>query len=110
MKTSSAWFIRSIVSKIVMVLVLASMIGSVDMASAIGKDDRMEKSDRTEKHDKGNDQQKGHVNRYGYGGAFYFPKQPPIIYVPPPPRGMGNFFPPVYFNSFDNFDNTPGGN
>jgi hypothetical protein len=98
MKTSSTWNFKSIVGKIMMGLVLASMIGSIDVVPALAKDNS------TEKHDKGSNQQKGHVNRYSYGGAFYFPKPPPIIYVPPPPRGIDIFFPRYYFNSYNGFN------
>ncbi len=38
MKTSSTWNFRSIVGKIMMGLVLAAMIGSIDVAPALGKD------------------------------------------------------------------------
>ena len=39
MKTSSTWNFRSIVGKIMMGLVLAAMIGSIDVVPALGKDD-----------------------------------------------------------------------
>ena len=38
MKTSSTWNFKSIVGKIMMGLVLVKMIGSIDVAPALGKD------------------------------------------------------------------------
>jgi len=100
MKTSNTWNFGSIVGKIMMGLVLASMIGSIDVVPAISKDNR------TEKHNNGGNQQKGRVDRYGYGGAFYFPKPPPIIYVPPSAPGIGIFFPPVDFTNYSIFKDS----
>ena len=111
MKTSNTWNFGSIVGKIMMGLVLASMIGSIDVASALAEDNRTEKhvnakDNRTEKHNNGGNQQKGRVDRYGYGGAFYFPKPPPIIYVPPSAPGIGIFFPPVDFTNYSIFKDS----
>ena len=55
MKTSSTWNFRSIVGKIMMGLVLAAMIGSIDVAPALGKDDHK----RMGKHDNGRYEQEG---------------------------------------------------
>jgi hypothetical protein len=49
MKTSSTWNFRSLVGKIMMGLVLAAMIGSIDVAPALGKDNQK----RMGKHDNG---------------------------------------------------------
>jgi len=93
MKTSSRWNFRSIVGKIVMGLVLAAMIGSIDVGPAFGKDDK-----RMGKHDKGRYEQRGRDYRpYGYYGhreRVYYPP-PRVIYAPPPPPGISIFFPPI---------------
>jgi hypothetical protein len=104
MKTSNAWSFRSIVGKIMMGLVLAAMIGSIDVVPALSKD---------YKHDKGRYQHRGRGydhNRYVYGRRDYRPygyygyrerayyPPPRVIYAPPPPPGVGVFFPPVYIH------------
>jgi hypothetical protein len=99
MKTSSAWNFRSIVGKIMMVLVLAAMIGSIDVAPALGKDDHKDKG----RHDNGRYEHRGpgydhkryerdrrDYRPYGYGYA-----PPPVIYAPPPQPGISVFFPPI---------------
>jgi hypothetical protein len=73
-------------------LVLASMIGSIDVVPAIGRD----------RDDRGRYEQRGHAyghnkrvyRSYGYRERVYVP--PRVIYAPPPPPGIGIFFPPVY--------------
>jgi hypothetical protein len=99
MKTSNTWNFRSIVGKIMMGLVLASMIGSIDVVPAVGADYR---------HDNGRYEKRGHAyghNRpvyrpYGYYGhreRVYYPP-PPVVYAPPPPPGIGIFFPPIFIH------------
>jgi hypothetical protein len=85
MKTSSTWNFRSIAGKIMMGLVLAAMIGSIGVGSALGRDNRMG-------HGRGDYRPYGH---YGHRERVYYPP-PPIIYAPPPPPGIGIFFPPVF--------------
>jgi len=94
MKTSSTWNFRSIVGKMMMGLVLAAMIGSIDVAPAFGKDDHKQMG----KHDSGRYQHRGRGydhNRYVPGRRVYVP--PRVIYAPPPPPGIGIFFPPIFF-------------
>ena len=102
MKTSSTWNFRSIAGKMMMGLVLAAMIGSIDVAPALGKDGRYGKG-RYENRGRGND--RGHyvyergrrVYRpysYGYRERVYAP--PRVIYAPPPPPGISIFFPPIF--------------
>ena len=101
MKTSNAWSFRSIGVKMMMGMVLAAMIGSINVAPAIGKND---------KRDNGRYEHRGPVygsrdyrpygypyryyGQYGYGEQAYPP--PPVIYAPPPPPGIGIFFPPIF--------------
>ena len=98
MKTSSTWNFRSIVGKIVMGLVLAAMIGSINVAPALGRDDH----GRWGKHDRGRYEHRGpgydhgrYYGHYGYRERAYYPP-PPVVYAPPPPPGIGIFFPPVF--------------
>jgi hypothetical protein len=102
MKTSSTWNFRSIGAKIMMALVLTAMIGSMEVAPALAKDDhkRMGKHDngRYEHRGRGYDRDRYARGRrdyrpYGYGERVYVP--PPVYYEPPPPPGIGIFFPPI---------------
>jgi len=98
MKTSSIWSFRSIVGKIMMGLVLTAMIGSIDVAPALGRDD----DKRMGRHDNGRYDHRGRGydhNRYKYDRRYYRPYSyapPPVIYAPPPPSGIGIFFPPIF--------------
>jgi hypothetical protein len=99
MKTSSTWNFRSIVGKVMMGLVLAAMIGSIDVAPALGKDDnkRMERHDngRHEHRGRGDEHDRRYYGQYGHRERVYYPP-PPVIYAPPPPPGIGIFFPPIF--------------
>jgi hypothetical protein len=108
MKTSSTWGFRSIVGKIMMGLVLAAMIGSIDVAPALGKGGPKSMG----KHDNGRYEHRGRGydrNRYVHSRRDYRPyghygyrervyAQPRVIYAPPPPPGVGIFFPPVFIH------------
>jgi hypothetical protein len=100
MKTSSTCNFGSIIGKIMMVLVLAAMIGSIDVAPALGRDDH---KDEGRRHDNGRKEIRGRgydrdryerdrrdYRPYGYGYA-----PPPVIYAPPPQPGISIFFPPI---------------
>lgn len=105
MKTSSKWNFRSIVGKIMMGLVLAAMIGSIDVVTALGKDDhkRMGKHDNGRyEGNRGRGNDRGHYvyergrrvyRPYGYRERVYAP--PPVLYAPPQPPGISIFFPPI---------------
>ena len=108
MKTSSTLKFRSVVGKIMMGLVLAAMIGSINVGPALGKDDhkQMEKGDHKQmgKHDNGRSEYRGRGydhKRYVYGRRDYQPYGygeqvyvgPPVVYAPPPPVGIGIFLP-----------------
>jgi hypothetical protein len=94
MKTSSTWNFRSIVGKIMMGLVLASMIGSIDVLPALGRDNY-----RGRGYEHGRYYDHGRYYRpYGYYGhreRVYYPP-PPVVWAPPPPPGVGIFFPPFF--------------
>jgi hypothetical protein len=96
MKTSSKWNLRFIMGKMMMGLIIAAMLGSINVAPAIGKD-----------NDKGHYEKRGHAyghnkpapRPYGYYGhreRIYYPP-PRVVYAPPPPPGIGIFFPPFFF-------------
>lgn len=106
MKTSNASKFKPLVGKIMMGLLLAAMIGSIDVAPALGKDDH----GRGGGHDKGRYEQRGRgpdrghyvyergrrVYRpyyYGYSEPVYVP--PPVIYAPPPAPGISIWLPPI---------------
>jgi hypothetical protein len=100
MKTSSTWSFRSIVGKIMMGLVLAAMIGSIDVAPALGKDNRGKQVNRYQ-----NRGDRGHYvyvqgrrvyRPYGYRERVYV--EPPVIYAPPRPPGFSIFFPPIFIH------------
>jgi hypothetical protein len=95
MKTSSTWNYRSIVGKIMMGLVVAAMIGSIDVAPALGKDNNK----RMGKHDNGRYEHRGRGydrDRHVQGRRVYVP--PRVIYAPPPPPGISIFFPPFFIH------------
>jgi hypothetical protein len=101
MKTSSTWNIKSIVGKILLGLVLASMIVSIDVVPAFSRDNDNRRDGRYEQrgHAYGHDRYGRRDYRpYGYYGhrerAYYPP--PPVVWAPPPPPGIGIFFPPVF--------------
>jgi hypothetical protein len=93
MKASSAWKSRSIVGKVMMGLVLAAMVGSIDVAPAFGQGDHK----RMGRHESGRYEQRGRGydrDRHVRGRRAYVP--PRVIYAPPPPPGIGIFFPPIF--------------
>jgi hypothetical protein len=106
MKTSSTWNYRSIVGKTMMGLVLAAMIGSMEVVPALAKDGH---HNRIERHDKGRYEHRGRgydrgryvrgrrvYQPYGYSERVYYP--PPVVYEPPPPPGIGIFLPPIFIH------------
>jgi hypothetical protein len=105
MKTAGTRDFRSIAGKVMMGLVLATVIGSIDVAPALGKDNRK----NVGKHDNGRYEQRGReVDRnrqvqnrrvyrpYGYRERVYAP--PPVVYAPPSPPGISIFFPPIFIH------------
>jgi hypothetical protein len=104
MKTSNTWSFRSIVGKIMMGLVLAAMIGSIDVAPALGKD-KGGKHDNARYEQRGRGHDRGHYvyergrrvyRPYGYREQVYVP--PRVIYAPPSPPGISIFFPPIFIH------------
>jgi len=101
MKISSTWNLRSAVGKIMMALVLTTMIGSMEVAPALAKDDdhkRMEKRDKGRYEHRGRGYDRGRYERgrrvsqpYVYSEPVYVP--PPVYYEPPPPPGIRIFLP-----------------
>jgi len=80
-------------------LVLASMIGSIDVVPALGKDNRSgHDNGRYEQRGRGHDRDR--YRPYGYYGhreRGYYPP-PPVVWAPPPPPGIGIFFPPIFIH------------
>lgn len=90
-------------------LVLALMIGSINVAPALARNDHKS----YKKYDKGhyNDRygKRGYYynhgkrvyrprHYYGYRERVYYPPPPPVVYAPPPPPGIGIFFPPIFIH------------
>jgi len=105
MKAPHGWIIRSLGSKIMMGLVLAAMIGGMNVAPAIGDDDH----NRRGKHGDGRYEHRGRGHdRYHYvnGRRVYYQPvyrervyvaPPPVYYAPPPPPpGITIFLPPLF--------------
>ena len=93
MKTLSTWNFRSIAGKIMLGLILVTMIGSIDVTPALGKD----YNKRTGRHDNGRYEHRGRGydrDRYVHGRRVYVP--PPVVYEPPPEPGIQIFFPPIF--------------
>ena len=103
MKTLSTWNFKSIVGKIMLGLVLVTMIGSINVAPALGKDNhkRMGKHDngRYDHRGRGYENDRGYrpYGYYGHRERVYYPP-PPVVYEPPPPPGIGIFFPPIFIH------------
>ncbi|HXE95335.1 MAG TPA: hypothetical protein VN642_02955 [Dongiaceae bacterium] len=101
MKKSTRWNF-SFMGKIMMGLVLAAMIGGLDVNPAIAKDDHEGKGrpdkDRYEqrRYDRGRHDHRRPVYRtYGYRERVYYP--PPVVYLPPPPPpGIDIFLPSIH--------------
>lgn len=105
MNTSGIWNVRFKMGKIVLGLVLAAMIGSMDVAPASADDHRGRKeyrdNDRNEYRGRGYD--RGRHGRHRrvyrtttvYNERVYVP--PPVVYAPPPEPGISIFFPPIVF-------------
>jgi hypothetical protein len=84
-------------------LVLAAMIGSMDVAPALGDDghDRRRRHDnhRYEHRGRGHDRDRHVQRRRVYRTTVYreqvYYAPPPVIYEPPPPPGISIFFPSI---------------
>jgi hypothetical protein len=101
MKTSSLRDFRSIGGKIMTGFVFAAIIGSMNVAPALGRDDNRKggtdkgrNGQRDRGHDRGRHVQGRREYRTdGYGEQVYIP--PPVVYEPPSPPGISIFFPPI---------------
>ena len=97
MKTSSRWNFGSILGKMMMGLVLAAMIGSVNVAPALAKNDHNKgKHDNRHYEPKGHEYRPyGHHRPHGHRETVYYPP-PPVVYEPVPAPGISIFFPPIF--------------
>lgn len=83
--------------KIMIGLALAAMIGGIEAAPALAKDDHK----RVERHDNRRSGPRGHGydrGRYVHGRGYYDPygyAPPPVIYAPAPQPGISVFLPPI---------------
>jgi len=106
MKTSGKWNFRSIVGRIIPGLVIAAMIGSMDVVPALAKDGHKGKgrhdNGRYEKKGRGHD--RGHYE-YDHGRRVYRPygyyaPPPPVFYAPQPhiQPGISIMLPSIYIH------------
>jgi hypothetical protein len=94
MKTSSTGNFRTTTGKIVLGLVLAALVGSIDVAPAAGREQRdNERYEQGRGHDRDHFEGRRDYRPYGNRGRAYAP--PRGIYVPPSPPGISIFFPPI---------------
>ncbi len=99
MKTSDTWKFRPLVGKIMLGLVLAAMVGSMEVIPAFGKGDR---HDNRRYERKGHGRDRGHYV-YERGRRVYRPYvymepvyvAPPVVYAPPPAPGISIWLPPI---------------
>jgi hypothetical protein len=93
MKTSNTWNFGTIAGKIMLGLVFVTMVSSIDVTPALGKDNHK----RMERHDNGRHRgQRYDRDRYVHDRRVYV--APPVVYVEPPAPGIQIFFPPVYIH------------
>jgi len=100
MKTSRKWNFKSIAGMIMLGLVLALMVGSVNVTPAFAKNDKHYKKNYNNNrgYHRGHYKQAPVYRHYGYYGhrePVYYPP-PPVVFAPPPPPGIGIFFPPIF--------------
>jgi hypothetical protein len=103
MRTSGIGDFRLTAGKIMMGLILAALIGSINVAPARGDDDYRERGrhdngryekERGREHDRGrHEKRRRYDRRYVERERVYVP--PPVFYAPPPPPGVEIFLPRV---------------
>lgn len=95
----------SIVGKILMALIFASVIGGISVGPALGKDDNRGRGPKQQgRHDNRRWQDNRRWNydrdRRVYRSYRYAPEPiyapPPVIYAPEPSPGISIFFPPIH--------------
>jgi hypothetical protein len=92
----------SVVGKILMALIFASMIGGISAGPALGKNDNRGGPKQQGRHDNRRwqddrhwDYDRGRYRPYRYQPeTIYAP--PPVYYAPMPSPGISIFFPPIY--------------
>ncbi len=107
MNTLRKWKFKSIAGMIMLGLILALMVGSVNVTPAFAKNDKHYKKNYNNNRGYQNNRgyHRGHYKQarpvyrhYGYYGhrePVYYPP-PPVVFAPPPPPGIGIFFPPIF--------------
>jgi hypothetical protein len=92
MKRSSICKIRSVAGKLMMGIVFAAMVGSINVLPALGDDhERKGKHDTVRAEHKGRGHDRDAYDRRDYGERVY--AAPPVIYEPPPQPGISIFLP-----------------
>jgi hypothetical protein len=104
MKTPRGWNFGNKIGKILLGLVFAAMIGSMNAGPSFAEDNH----GREGKHDNGRYENRGRGydrDRRGYDRRVYRPYgyrervyvAPPVVFVPPPLPGISILFPPLFF-------------
>ncbi len=102
MKTASRWNYKPVIGSVFIGLVLAALVGSIEVVSAHAKDYKGKGNNghyenRGRGYDRGHPVQGRRVYRtYGYRERVYVP--PPVYYAPPSPPGIGIFLPPIFIH------------
>ena len=112
MNTASSWNIKSIVGKVMVALVMATMIGAISVLPAHSDDDerRIERRDDDHYEHRGRGHNRRYYNdrRYYDNGRRYYRApvyrervyvEPQVIYAPPRPTGISIFLPPLFFGN-----------
>lgn len=109
------WNYKFKIGKIMLGLVLTAMLGSLGAVPANADDHRgrggyrdddhgrreYRDNDRYEHRGRGHERNRRHMrHNREYRSTVYRERvyvEPPVVYVPPPPPGIGIFFPPLFF-------------
>jgi hypothetical protein len=99
MKLSNIWDFRSFAVRVMTGLALVALIGSIDVAPAMAKDNN--NHDRGAHHDNARHEQRRHGHGHDRGGRYYGYAEPvyvapPVYYAPPPAPGISIFLPTIH--------------
>lgn len=102
MRTKGTWSLRYLSGKIMVALVLATMICSLNVGSAIADDGRRYDNRHDERrwrgHDRGRHEGRRVYRTYRYVEPAPVYVAPPVYYAPPPEPGIRIFLPSIRIN------------
>jgi hypothetical protein len=106
MNATGRWNFRSLAGKVMAVLALAALVGSIEVAPAAAGDHGRGRYYENRPHDnRGPGHYRGHYRRghvyrsYGYAEPVYAAPvyvAPPVYYAPPPAPGVSIFLPGIH--------------